>query len=54
MALPQGAVPSGESTVPVMRADIPKLVHAGLTKPSRMSIADKGALQFRKLWCSIA
>ena len=30
-----------------------KLVHAGLTKPSRLFIADQGALQFRKLWRSI-
>ena len=53
MALPQAAVPSGESTIAVMRADSRKLVHAGLTKPSRLSIADQGALQFRKLWRSI-
>ena len=53
MVLPQAAVPSGESTIAVMRADGRKLVHAGLTKPSRLSIADQGALQFRKLWRSI-
>ena len=53
MALPQGAVPSGESTIAVMRADSRKLVHAGLTKPSGMSIADQGALHFRQLWRSI-
>ena len=53
MALPQAAVPSGESTIAVMRADSRKLVHAGITKPSRLSIADQGALQFRKLWRSI-
>ena len=60
MALPQAAVPSGESTIAVMRADSRKLVHAGLTKPSRLSIADQGALQSRNcgvalfaviLWC---
>ena len=34
-------------------ADSRKLVHAGLTKRSRLSIADQGALQFRKLWRSI-
>ena len=28
-------------------------MHVGLTKPSRMSIADQGALQFRELWRSI-
>ena len=39
MALPQVAVPSGESTIAVMRADNRKLVHASLTKPSRLSIA---------------
>ena len=50
MALPQAAVPGGESTIAVMRADRRKLVHAGLTKPSKLSIADRGALQFRKLW----
>ena len=49
MALPQGAVTSGESTIAVMRADCRKLVHAGLTKPSQMSIADQGAFQFHKL-----
>ena len=53
MALPQAAVPSGQSTIAFMRADSRKLVHAGLTKPSRLSIADHGALQFRKLWRSI-
>ena len=53
MVLPQRAVPNGESTIAVMRADSRKLVHTGLNKPSRMSIADKGALQFRKLWRSI-
>ena len=53
MALPQAAVPSGESTIAVMRADSRKLVHAGLTKPSRLSIADQGALHFRKMWRSI-
>ena len=30
-----------------------KLVHAALTKPSRMSIANQGAWQLRKLWRSI-
>ena len=30
-----------------------KLVHAGLTEPSRLSIVDLGGLQFRKLWRSI-
>ena len=40
MALPQAAVPTGESTIDVMRADIRKLVHAPLTKPSWFSIAD--------------
>ena len=34
MALPQAA-----STTAVMQADSRKLVHAGLTKPSRLSIA---------------
>ena len=53
MALPQGAVPSGDNTIAVMRADSRKLVHAGPTKPSRLSIVDQGALQFRKLWRSI-
>ena len=53
MALPQAAVPSGESTIAVMRADSCKLVHAGVTKLSRLSIADQGALRFRKLWRSI-
>ena len=38
MALPQGAVPSGESTVVGMRADHRKLVHTRLTKPSCTSI----------------
>ena len=36
--------PSGESTIAVMRADSRKLVHAGINKPSRLSIADQGAL----------
>ena len=36
-----------------MQANSRNLVHPGLTKPSRMSIADQGALQFRKLWRSI-
>ena len=40
MALPQAAVPSGESTIAVMRADSRKVVHTGLTKPSRLSIAN--------------
>ena len=53
MALPQAAVPNGESTIAIMRADSRKLVHASLTKPSRLSITDKGAWQFRKLWRSI-
>ena len=53
MALPQAVVPSRESTIAVMRANSRKLVHDGLTKPSRLSIADQGALQFRKLWRSI-
>ena len=53
MALPQGAIPIGENTIAVMRADDRKLVHAGLTKPLRMSIADHGAWQLRKLWRSI-
>ena len=53
MALPQGAVLSGESTIAVMRADSRKLVHAGLTKPSRISIAHQGALQFCKQWRTI-
>ena len=54
LALPQAAVPSGESTIAVMWADSRKLVHAGLTKPSRLSIADQGALQFlKKSWRSI-
>ena len=53
MALPQAAVPSGDSTIAVMRADSRKLVNKGLAKPSRLSIADQGALQFRKLWRSI-
>ena len=52
-ALPQAAIPSGESTIVVMRANSLKLVQAGLTKPSWLSIADQGALQFRKLWRSI-
>ena len=50
MALPQAAVPSGESTIAFIRAYNRKLVHKGVTKPSRLSIADQGALQFRKLW----
>ena len=54
MALPQMPVPSGESTIAVMGADSRKMVHADLTKPSRLSIADQGALQFHKLWRSIA
>ena len=37
------AVTSGETTIAVMRADNRKLVHAGLTKPSWLSIADQGA-----------
>ena len=53
MALPQAAVPGGKSTIALMRADSRKLVHAGLTKPSRLSIAEQGALLFRKLWRSI-
>ena len=53
MALPQAAVPIGESTIAVMRANSRKLVHARFTKPSRLSIADQGALQLRKLWRSI-
>ena len=52
-ALPKGAVHSGESTIALMRADNRKPVHASLTKPSRLSIANKGPLQFRKLWRSI-
>ena len=47
MALPQAAVPSGENTIDLMRANSRKLVHSGLTKPSQMSIADPVALQFR-------
>ena len=47
MALPHGAVPSGESTVAVMQAGNRRLVHASLTKPSPMSIADQGAFPFR-------
>ena len=54
MALPQGGAPNGESTIAVMRADSRKMVHAGLSKPSRMSIADHGALQFRKLWTALS
>ena len=42
MALPQAAVPRGESTIAVMQAHSCKLVHAGLTTPSRLSIADQG------------
>ena len=53
MALPQAAVPSGESTIAVMRVDSRNLVHAGLTKPSRFSIADQRALQLSKPWHSI-
>ena len=53
MALPQAAVPSGEKTIAIMWADSRKLVHASLTEPSRLSIADQGALQFCKLWRSI-
>ena len=53
MVFPQAAVPSGESTIDVMQATSRKLVHAGVTKPSRLSIAVQGALQFRKLWRSI-
>ena len=53
MALPQGAAPSGESTIAVMRADNRKLLHAGLIKPSRTLIADEGALQNLKTWGSI-
>ena len=49
MALPQGPIPIGESTIAVMRADNRKLVHAGLTKPFRMSFVDHGALQLHKL-----
>ena len=49
MHLPQGAVASGETTIAVMWADCLKLVHAGLTEPSWMSIADQDALHFRKL-----
>ena len=41
------------STISTWRIIRRKLVHAGLTKPSRLSIADQGALQFRKLWRSI-
>ena len=52
MALPQGAIPNAESTIAVMRAESRTLVHTGLTKPSRMSIADQGALQFCKMWRS--
>ena len=53
MALPQADVPNSESTIAAMRADSRKLVHASLTKPSRLSNADQGALQFQKLWRSI-
>ena len=53
MELPQVAVPSGESTIDVMRANGRKLVHAGLTKPCRWAIAHQRALHFRKLWRSI-
>ena len=45
--------PQCESTIAVLRADSRKLVHTGLTKPSRWSIADHGALQFHKLCRSI-
>ena len=53
MALPQASVPSGESTIAVMQADSRKLVHTGPTKPSRLFLADRGALHFRKLLRSI-
>ena len=36
MALPQGAVPGGESIIAVMRVDSRKLVHARITKPCRI------------------
>ena len=52
MALPQAAVPSGESTILGIRADSRKLVHAGLTKSSRLSIADQGHCSSAK--CGIA
>ena len=45
--------PSGESTIAFMQAESRKLVHAAVTKPSQLSIANQGALQFRKLWRSI-
>ena len=57
MALPQAAVPSGESTIAVMRADSRKLVHAGITKPSRetrghYSSGNCGVALFAViLWC---
>ena len=50
---PEAAVSSGESTFAIMQADSRKLVHTGLTKPSRLSIADEGALQLCKLRRSI-
>ena len=53
MALPQAAVPCGESTIGVMRANSRKLGQAVLTKVSRLSIAHKRALHFCKLWRSI-
>ena len=46
MASPQVAVPSGESTIALMREYNRKLVHAHLTKPSRFSFANHRALQF--------
>ena len=49
MALPQVAVPSGESTIGVLLPNSRKLVHGGLTKPSRLSLADRGALRLRIL-----
>ena len=42
MALPQAAVSSGESTIAAMRADSRKLVHVGLTKPSRCLLQTRG------------
>ena len=53
MALPQSAVPSGDSAIVVLRAHGRMVVHASLTRPSRMSNEDHGALQLRKLWRSI-
>ena len=53
IALPQAVLPSAESTIAVMLADRRKLVHAGLTKPLWLSIADHRALQYRKPWRSI-